>query len=304
MIGRITDQATADEIFRERVCAEAKQYLSQVREATAAGRKSIDNVGWPCRLFPFKSFTKIKFLANHVDKQHGGGMKHPIRDYVSFSRNFFNTFTAKPAPWDLLKPGGANGVCLGKEWGWRTLVRDCPLAETAGIVRAWNAGVDRPEAFKWGCNQRDFRALITEKGGRLLLRNHPEHLGAARITSHTAVSPGFIRALASAALLNQGRPKLIREKLVATASLSSQVDGFAEALPGHVFIGEMVYSIFHGESIVEMIEAMRETVGRLFHEFSDLSLDATVNIMQSIVGNIPKGKTGSRLPEQERCLTS
>ena len=50
-----------------------------------------------------------------------------------------------------------------------------------------------------------------------------------------------------------------------------------------------------------MIQGMRETVGLLFHEFSDLSVDATVNIMQSISGNVPEGKTGSRLPEQERC---
>ena len=50
-----------------------------------------------------------------------------------------------------------------------------------------------------------------------------------------------------------------------------------------------------------MIQGMRETVGLFFHEFSDLSVDATVNIMQSISGNVPEGKTGSRLPEQERC---
>jgi hypothetical protein len=81
-------------------------------------------------------------------------------------------------------------------------------------------------------------------------------------------------------LLNQGRPKLIREKLVATASLSSQVEGFAEAVPGSKFIGEMVCSIFHGETIAEMIQGMRETVGLLFHEFSDLSVDATVDQRQ------------------------
>ena len=246
VIGRITDQATAGEIFSERVWAEVQEYLSQVREATAQGRESIAAAGWQCRLCPFKSFTEIRYLHSHVKKQHEGGMKHPILNYVAFSRNLFDICTAKPAPWDLLKPGGASGVCLSKEWGWKALVRDCPLAESAGIVRAWNTGVNRPEALKWGCYREDFRSLITEKGGRLLLRNHPEHLCAVRVTSHTAVSPGYIRALASAALLNQGRPKLIREALVATASLSSQVDGFAEALPGPKFIGEMVNSISMG----------------------------------------------------------
>ena len=94
-----------------------------------------------------------------------------------------------------------------------------------------------------------------------MLRNHPEHICAVRVTSHTAVSPGFIRALASAALLNQGRPKLIREKLVADASLSSQVEGLAEAIPGPHFIADMVNYIFHGETIAEMILCMRKTVG-------------------------------------------
>ena len=122
-----------------------------------------------------------------------------------------------------------------------------------------------------------------------------------RVTSHTAVSPGFIRALAAAALLHQGRPKLIRENLVANASRSSQVEGLAEALPVSRVIGEMVDFIFNGETIAQMIQAMRETVGRLFHEFLDVSVDATVNIMQSITGNAPEGKAGPRLPEQERC---
>ena len=120
------------------------------------------------------------------------------------------------------------------------------MAEAAGIVRAWSTGVHRPEALKWGCGLEDFRSLSTEKGRRLLLRNHPEHLGAVRVTSHTSVPTGHIRALASAALLSQGRPKLIREKLAAPASLSSQVEGFAEALPGPALIGEMANSIFMG----------------------------------------------------------
>ena len=77
--------------------------------------------------------------------------------------------------------------------------------------------------------------------------------------------------------------------------------GLAEAVPTTKVIGRMVEAIFHGETISQMIEAMRETVGQIFNEFSDLSVDATVNIMQSVIGNVPEGKVGPRLPEQERC---
>ena len=82
------------------------------------------------------------------------------------------------------------------------------------------------------------------------------------------------------------------------------VDGLAEALPVSCVIAEMLVSIFCGESIALKIQAMRETAGRLFEEFSDISIDSTVNIMQSITGNIPEGKVGPRLPEQERCCLS
>ena len=163
VIGRITGQSTAGEIFSERVCAEVQEYLSQVHEATAKGSSSIAAARWRCHLCPFKSFTEIRFLRSHVQKQHEGGMKHPILNYVASSRNLFDTCTTKPAPWDLLKPGGASGVSLSKDWGWKALVRGCPLAETAGIVRTWNIGVNRPEAFKRGCYRSDFRSLITEK---------------------------------------------------------------------------------------------------------------------------------------------
>jgi len=193
VIGRITDEATAGEIFTERTCSEVQEYLVQVREATA--RRTCAAARWECMLCPFKSFAKLKHLRAHVTKQHEGGMKHPIRNFVNFSRNLFDSCTSKPAPWDLLKPGGASGVCLRAHRGWKALVRERPLADTARMVRAWNTGVDRPEALKWGWYREDYRSLITEQGGRLLLRNHPEHVCAVRITSNTAVSQGYIRAI-------------------------------------------------------------------------------------------------------------
>ncbi|CAK0879182.1 unnamed protein product [Prorocentrum cordatum] len=176
VIGRITDEATAGEVFTERVRSEAQEYLSQVREATV--RRACAAAGWECMLCPFKSLAKVNHLAAHVTKQHEGGMKHPIRNFVNFSRHLFDSCTSKPAPWDLLKPGGASGVCRRAHSGWKALVRERPLADTARAVRAWNTGVNRPEALKRGWYREDFRSLITEKGGRLLLRNHPEHVCA------------------------------------------------------------------------------------------------------------------------------
>eukprot|EP00959_Pyramimonas_sp_CCMP1952_P468668 9493612-Pyramimonas_sp.AAC.1 len=73
--------------------------------------------------------------------------------------------------------------------------------------------------------------------------------------------------------------------MVGEASQMSLADGLAEALPGPAFIGDLLHRIFHGETIAMMLQDMRETVGQLFDEFTDLSVDATVNIMQSISGN-------------------
>ena len=66
---------------------------------------------------------------------------------------------------------------------------------------------------------------------------------------------------------HRGRPKLIREKLVANASLASDLDdGFADALPTERVLTSVLDRIFNGETITEMIQGMRQSAGRLFHE--------------------------------------
>jgi hypothetical protein len=180
-------------------------------------------------------------------------------------------------------------------------VGDRPLEETARLVRSWNTGVSRPALMKWGSGKEDFRPLMTECGGRFLLHNHPDHAAAVRFSSHATMSSSFIRAVAATALLCQGRPKLIREKLVLDASKTPLSNGIPESLPSASFIGSLLSRIFSGGTVAEMIQEMRLTVGFLFDEFSDVSIDGTVNIMQSIVGNVPEGKDGVRLPDQERC---
>ena len=94
VIGRITAQDTAGEIFCERVAAEVHEYLAQVRQDKA--RSSMVQGMWQCRLCPFKSFSTfsgIRNLQSHVEKQHQGGMKHPLDKYTAFARNLFDTCT-------------------------------------------------------------------------------------------------------------------------------------------------------------------------------------------------------------------
>ena len=66
----------------------------------------------------------------------------------------------------------------------------------------------------------------------------------------------------------------------------------------------MLERIFPGPSVQAMISSLRMTAGFAFSEYSDLSIDGTVTVIQSIVGNVPEGKKGQRLDTQDRrCLT-
>jgi hypothetical protein len=301
IIGRVAGDASADAIFCERMALEVQHYRSQVHESHLHERYCRDSEPWQCRLCPYKSFYKAKDLLNHLDKQHKGGLKHPIRGYISFARAVFDAAGLKTAPWDLMTPAAACSVALGKDSDWKDVVSDRPLEETARLVRSWNTGVIRPNFIKWGCGRQDFRPLWTECGGRLLLQNHPDHAAAVCISSHSSVSQSFIRAIAATALVSQGKPKLIREALARDASKTPLDYGMPEALPTGCFIGSLLSRIFGGETVTKRIQEMRTTVGFLFGEFSDLNIDAAVSVMQSIVGNVPEGKSGVRLPHQERC---
>ena len=141
VIGRVCAQATAGEIFCERVYAEMREYLGEVRNAVAQqSATDVAAIGWQCHLCPFKQLVRRQDLLRHVEKQHQGGMKHPIFNFAAFARHLFDTCTKKPAPWDLFQPAGAGSVWLPNDRNWKNLVRDRPLAEAAALVRFWNQG--------------------------------------------------------------------------------------------------------------------------------------------------------------------
>lgn len=69
--------------------------------------------------------------------------------------------------------------------------------------------------------------------------------------------------------------------------------GLAALLPSRDAVAEIVQNIFTGPTVSDMIAAMRLNVGALFDEYRDLSVDGTVNVTQSILGDVPAGKKGA-----------
>ena len=256
VIGRVAGVATADAIFCERVAFEVQQYRSELSEGRAHKRSGKGDEPWECRPCPYKSFVSRQDLLSHLDKSHDSGSKHPIRGYMSIARAVFDAAALKTAPWDLMTPAGACGVALSKDFDRKDLVSDRPLIETSRLVRSWNTGVLQPDVLKWGCGREDFRSLLTECGGRLLLENHPDHAAAVRFSSHASISPSFIRAVAATALLSQGRPKLIRERLVADASKTLLENGVPESLPTAPLIASLLSRIFSGGTVAGMHNAI------------------------------------------------
>ena len=86
VIGRVTADVDADKVFRERVADEVRQYREQVSQAHLNHRNCKGEAGWDCRLCPYKHFRHKRHLLEHLDNQHQGGVKHPLRNFVAFAK--------------------------------------------------------------------------------------------------------------------------------------------------------------------------------------------------------------------------
>ena len=65
VVGRITGEATAGDIFCNRVSTEVHEYLVQLRNAVAHEKSCSAKDGLRCRLCPFKTFTQHKYTPRN-----------------------------------------------------------------------------------------------------------------------------------------------------------------------------------------------------------------------------------------------
>ena len=220
---------------------------------------------------------------------------HPVRSYLLFAQGLLDDLKAAPLPSDLITAGSQ--VELKEDMDWVALIKRRPLQELRKLVQVWNPGCvqQRREGFKW---------LITENGALLLRVEDPRFDDAVFISSNRAVTHGFLRRAAATSITEYGKVTAVREHLVAHAMGSPNEQGLASNILGTRFLTVLLRRIFQGPTVRSMIDEMKATCGLVFSEFSDLAIDGTVTIMQSVVGNIPEGKSGPRADDQERlCLT-
>ena len=104
--------------------------------------------------------------------------------------------------------------------------------------------------------------------------------------------------------MRKGKPQSIRDAFVSRAAASSIEEGLAELIPSAPAIAEIVMRVFNGPTISRRIDDTRSSVGLALREFEDISIDATVNIVQNVLGAVPEGKTGKREPDQDRRCTT
>lgn len=315
LVRRLSSDQTSAELFIRACDGEARCYVAEL-QGSIGQRES--NAWHECRLCPYKRFRQAQSLLAHVRKQHlvkvgkGGsfGVKHPVRHFMGFVRAKYDELP--PPAWrvkDLRMKGISDKYRPGPTAQAEAF--EHPVAETAKLVRSWNACAPRPkskgeEFSKFGFGRGDFCPLVSEGGGRLLLRAHPDLGGAVRISSNTALSQSVLKGIAAEALCCQCRPMVVRQRMVARAtdSVNGNGDGLAEMFPSVDLLGDVLERVYKGPTMSDRIETMRVAACKYMREQEDLSLDGTVKIMQSTLGQVPEGQSGPRRSDEERTLVS
>eukprot|EP00392_Amoebophrya_sp_AT5.2_P016676 g16965.t1 len=335
-IDRVSFDDGSDVLFCQAVAAEAQEYRDNVLEAykeeKAKGGGPIAGAVWRCELCPYKSFKHCKSLLDHITRQHvvhktektQKSIEHPLRGFMGVARALFDdngkAASNVPPPWSLgekraesmATSTSATTLKEVQSAGKTNTVRPSsalplcrPLRDAAKRVQLWNFTHLRNTKHdgKKGHRREDFRTLIDETGGRLLMADHPALINAVRLSHRLNFSPQLLKEIAAHSVRTKCRPWTIRERLIEEALKSkagAARSGLAQLIPAGALLGDILRRIYDGESMQDMTEAMRINVGTLFDEYRDLSIDGTVNVTQSIVGDIPAGKKGAT---GNKCLT-
>ena len=242
-----------------------------------------------CLICPNKCFLFGRSLLRHISNKHQGRKKiksqylraHPVRGFYEFAKEIWNNQTLLP-------------------WEGNKFVACCPLKDTARLVRYWNREISEKE----GRNRQDYQTLHSPTGARLLLRSSKEFTTAVPVTTQTIVTASFIRDIVAHAVLCYGRPENIYQKLVGGAYDTSLRMGVPERLPKVDVIRKLVVRICEGETMKSKISCLKTMADVVFNSYTDLSVDGTVKIAQSIIGNVPEGVDGERREEQERSVVT
>ena len=133
--------------------------------------------------------------------------------------------------------------------------------------------------------------------------DHPDLAQAVRLSNRLTVTQQFLRDLLAHSSQVKFRPMSTRDRLREFAIRNKgppDQAGLATLIPDRGCITDILKRILNGKTVGDMIAAMKNRAGDYFNEFSDLSVDGTVNVVQSLVGSVPTGKSGAT---GDKCLT-
>ena len=222
--------------------------------------------------------------------------KHPVRGFMQTAKALWNDLQC--APWDWLSPTPG-----GVELPAQPLFLSKPLRHTVARLQGWNRmapslhrQLKRPA--------REFVILSGETGGRFLRRHHPDVRTGVWLSDRTLATPGFVRKVGAAAIAKGARAAAVREDLFLGASMTPLAHGSPSLMPGERLVSDLLTRIFLGPTVAALVAELRMTSGCLHAEFSDLSIDGTVQVTQATIGQRPQGKAGEISDSQENtCIT-